>query len=134
MMARFLLLGVAPLICLWSADDCVAGALSSNELLSSCKAVVRQTQFGGGDTISIPYAGTKCWYYFSAVQDLATLADETATPYIRFCLPEESTLIQLIRVFVKYAADHPQALHQPPGQLWFRAFLNAYPCAGPRHQ
>jgi hypothetical protein len=130
-MMRFLLLGVASLICLWSMDDCVAGAMDSNELLSSCEAFVRLTQFGGGDAVSIPYEGAKCWYYFSAVQDFAVIVDETGRPYVQFCAPPDTKLSQLIWVFVNFAEDHPQELHRPPGQLWFWALTGAYPCAEP---
>lgn len=112
----------------------VAGAFSSGELLDSCQAIVRQERING-PRVTIPGEGVKCWYYFSAFQDIAILVDaRTNLPFVPYCVPEEATLTQIIRIFVKFMADHPEKLHEPPGSLVFEALSKSWPCTGSTRQ
>lgn len=105
-----------------------AGSLSSSELLESCQAIVRQERIDRPQ-VWIPNEGLKCWYYFSALQDIAILVDaRTNLPFVPYCVPQKATLTQIIRVFVRFMAAHSEILHEQPGLLALRALSESWPC------
>ena len=45
-----------------------------------------------------------------------------------YCTPEAGTFDQMRRVFVKWAEDHPQYLHQKAAPAFIAALKDAFPC------
>lgn len=48
-------------------------------------------------------------------------------PYL-YCVPQEVTVGQIIRVFVKYLEDHPEELHKEGHELLHSSLIKAFPC------
>jgi hypothetical protein len=59
-------------------------------------------------------------------------AKQYALDSLRFaCIPEKATILQAIRVLVKWLREHPQRLHEPKSILTRDALKEAFPCAAP---
>jgi hypothetical protein len=78
-----------------------------------------------------------CMGYFSAVQDQIQnerllLAPPNVEPDEKplYCVPSGVTVGQLIKVFLKYASDHPESLHEPRDFIIRMALGEAFPFAG----
>jgi hypothetical protein len=63
----------------------------------------------------------------SAIQDSALLSNITRKPFLSTCVPPNSTVTQLIHIFVSYAQSHPAGLSSPAVDLVFEALREAYP-------
>ena len=46
----------------------------------------------------------------------------------KFCQPDEVTLEQLRRIYIKYATEHPEDLHLTAAGVALNAFVEAFPC------
>jgi Rap1a immunity proteins len=63
-----------------------------------------------------------------AMQDLSVLSDENGHRIMGACPPEQTTTLQLIRSFVRYAREHRRELPANAVVTVFRALREAYPC------
>jgi hypothetical protein len=63
-----------------------------------------------------------------AMQDLSVLADENGHRIMGACPPEQTTTLQLIRSFVRYARAHRRELPGNAVVAVFRALRGVYPC------
>jgi Rap1a immunity proteins len=124
--ARILSIGlVATVAFVWSA----AAIENADELARYCQSLERGAK-GAGRHIYIPSTqeALTCWGYMQAMQDLSVLADENGHRIMGACPPEQTTTLQLIRSFVRYARAHRSEL---PGNAVvgvFQALREAYPC------
>ena len=111
------------------ATDC-ARALPANELLQSCETVVQTIKTDLGDTVDISPAGLPCWYYISAVQNMTSLTDEADERLLHICPPSDTTVLDLVRVFVRQAREAKPNVTgvENAATLVFTALLKAYPC------
>jgi hypothetical protein len=97
--------------------------------LQQCRTALVFFDSGGSTpkTATALTDATWCFGYVSAVMDmnmwLRANGSESAP-----CLPDNSTPEQAVRVFVRYANDHPEHMHHPPAVLVTRALLAAFPC------
>jgi len=124
--ARILLIGlVATLAFAW----CAAAIEKRDELAAYCQSLERGTK-GAGRHIYIPSTreALTCWGYMQAMQDLSVLADENGHRIMGACPPEETTTLQLVRSFVRYARAHRSELPSNAVVAVFRALREAYPC------
>jgi hypothetical protein len=62
------------------------------------------------------------------MQDLSVLADEDGHRIMGACPPEQTTTLQLIRSFIRYARAHRSELPGNAAVVVFRALRGAYPC------
>jgi Ssp1 endopeptidase immunity protein Rap1a len=62
------------------------------------------------------------------MQDLSVLSDENGHRIMGACPPEQTTTLQLIRSFVRYARAHRHELPANGVVTVFRALREAYPC------
>ena len=71
----------------------------------------------------------QCWGAFAAIQGVATIqfADESQRA-LSICAPPESTLVQLIKVFVTYANQHPERGHEDFWAVAYSALFDVFPC------
>lgn len=63
--------------------------------------------------------------FLRAITDGAEGASSVRSSY---CLPKESTLGQAVRVFVRYAEQHPEKTHVPADRLIRISLEEAFPC------
>ena len=71
----------------------------------------------------------QCSMYFNGLIDMYSVArlhiDEED---LIFCLPENATVGQYVRVFNKFYEENPQVSHLPSTALVFRSLRLAFPC------
>jgi hypothetical protein len=103
-----------------------AKAFSGTAVLPSCELLLRELQVTNEGGLSFPPQGESCYYYIAAVQDLSRYSENNRLT-LNACLPEESKLTQLIRIFVNYAQSHPERLHLPASILALEALRKAFP-------
>jgi Rap1a immunity proteins len=72
------------------------------------------------------------WGYMQAMQDLSVLADEEGHRIMGACPPEQTTTLQLIQSFIRYARAHRTELQGNAVVAVFRALRGAYPCRAER--
>jgi hypothetical protein len=65
-----------------------------------------------------------------AIQDLSVLADENGHRIMGACPPEQTTTLQLIRSFVRYARAHRSELPTNAVVAVLRSLRRAYPWRG----
>ena len=81
-----------------------ATATSSGELLPSCLEIVNRARPVSGSPIDIPPSGLSCWHYMAAIfRNASVLEDVRGVRLLGICAPPETTLIDYIRIFVRYA-------------------------------
>jgi Rap1a immunity proteins len=128
-MIRFLGLLVA--LCLAPVFVREACAIDTpRQLAAYCETVLRGKE-GRGEEIKIPNTrpALLCWGYMQAMQDLAVLSLEDGSRLVGACPPEDTTLLQLIQSFVRYARAHPADLGGSTAFAVIKALQHAYPCS-----
>ena len=111
-----------------------AQAVTGQELLRQCEALERGAVVSG-ETVRLPKGqdAAACWFYMGAVQDVAaTVEDEGGPSVIGSCVPPETTRIDLVRAFTKYARAHRADLDLRATALVIPALTAAFPCREPR--
>jgi len=124
--ARALLIGLIATVAFpWSA----AAIENADELAGYCQSLERGAK-GVGRHIYIPSTreALTCWGYMQAMQDLSVLADENGHRIMGACPLEQTTTLQLIRSFVRYARAHRSELPDNAVVAVFRALREDYPC------
>lgn len=89
------------LFCLASGQP--AAAITPKALLRSCEAVVAGVRVREVAELEIPRTGLRCWYFMSAVQSMSVLIDQDGDPLLGSCVPANTTLLDYVRAFVRYA-------------------------------
>jgi hypothetical protein len=75
------------------------------------------------------FSAGNCWGAFSSLQQVIVIRDVGAKhPILQICAPEETTLVQLIRLFDSYARRHPERMQEPFIEVALAALGSAYPC------
>src|SRR5829696_9753796 len=85
-----------------------AQAVTGQELLRQCEALERGAMVSG-ETVRLPKGqdAAACWFYMGAVQDFtATVEKEGGPSLIGSCVPPETTRMELVRAFTRYARVH----------------------------
>jgi Rap1a immunity proteins len=124
--ARILSIGLVVTVAFaWSA----AAVENAHELAGYCQSLERGAK-GTGRHIYIPRTreALTCWGYMRAMQDLSVLGDENGHRIMGACPPEQTTTLQLIQSFVRYAGSHRSELPGNAVVVVFRALREAYPC------
>jgi hypothetical protein len=101
----------------------------AQELANYCQALEHGTK-GAGREIYIPRTreALTCWGYMQAMQDLLVLSDEDGHRIMGACPPEQTSTLQLIQSFGRYARAHRSELRGNAVIVVFRAFREVYPC------
>ncbi len=111
-----------------------ASAETTEEMLSSCRPMAAADI--RGDQVVIPHRSEFCWGAFATVQKIIgmILAQgqkpiiEGGQPTLGVCAPPSSNRTQLIAVFVAYAGQHPERLHEHFLNVALDALRGAFPC------
>ena len=110
-----------------------AQAITGQELLRQCEALERGALVSG-ETVRLPKSqdAATCWIYMGAVQDFtATVEEEGGPSLIGSCVPAETTRMELVRAFTKYARVHRADLDLRATALIIPALSSAFPCPMP---
>src|SRR3954454_21815159 len=102
-----------------------AQAVTGQDLLRQCDALERGAVVSG-EVVRLPKGqdAAACWVYMAAVQDFAATVEEEGGPsLIGSCVPPETTRIELVRAFTKYARAHPDDLDLRASALLVPALL-----------
>jgi hypothetical protein len=122
---------------IWAAGAAAAAAtvsptqaVTGQQLLRQCEALERGATVSG-ETVRLPKGqdAASCWVYMAAVQDFAATVEEEGGPsLIGSCVPSETTRLEIVRAFTKYARAHPDDLDLRASALLVPALLRAFPC------
>jgi hypothetical protein len=98
----------------------VTKAQSGRDLLEFCEKgqVDRSTQFSGT-------AAAFCVGYIEGVHHGLVMAGDSNK---LFCIPRGAGHVDTARVFMKYARQTPEKMHEPAAFAVLLSFVNSYPC------
>jgi hypothetical protein len=105
-----------------------AAALSQDDLLKSCEAVLSVANPDNSQSIEIPAAGLPCWYYMAAVQDMSTIVDQNGQHLLGVCAPSTTSLLDYVRAFVRNEKSNPASAGTKAAAQELTALLKAFPC------
>jgi hypothetical protein len=122
-------LWIASVIALLISLEHAQAAESAHDLLNNCQGLERG-KIGIGRHIKIP--NTKealiCWGYMQAMQDVSVWVDENGHRIMGSCPSAQTTVLELIEAFVKYARSHHSELQDNTAVIVRMAFKEAFPC------
>lgn len=128
--AAFVLAGAAmqPLF----VQGAAAAPYSAEEMLSECEQLL-STASTAADPDALELDNTfstgTCWGAFLSIQQLATLKTAGAKSSIfRVCIPEETTLVQIIQIFDAYARRHTERKDEPFTVVALASLHEAFRC------
>ena len=103
--------------------------ISAETLQTWCKPLAQAKV----ENRSLSYSRTteteRCFGAFAAIQQLVRLQWEGEKhPALEACPPPESTLTQVVKVFLSYVDRHPDELHRPGALVARDAIGEAFPC------
>ena len=114
---------VAPLLILLLLPMKGEAAWTGNELLDYCQnALDSDVSDDNSMTTGV------CVGYIRAIYDQNLFEQAMYTRPQFFCIPQEASPKQVIRVVVKYLEDHPEELHRPAYWPVSIALPAAFPC------
>jgi hypothetical protein len=108
-------------------------AIDGKQLLRKCEALERGAIISG-DSVRLPNSAdaAECWFYMGAVQDFsATVEKEGGPSIIGSCLRPNTTRIEIVRAFTKYARANRADLDLRATALIIPALVEAFPCPKP---
>jgi hypothetical protein len=111
------------------ALGCGCHAETTEEMVSSCRAISAAKVVG--EQVSLPhdFASGVCWGAFASIQTVVTIADQKSMkPFFDVCAPAESTRTQLIQIFLVYAQAHPEEYQKDYFAVALTSMHKAFPC------
>ena len=105
-------------------------AIDGKQLLRKCEALERGAIISG-DSVRLPNSAdaAECWFYMGAVQDFsATVEKEGGPSIIGSCLRPNTTRIEIVRAFTKYARANRADLDLRATALIIPALIKSFPC------
>jgi hypothetical protein len=118
---RWLRIGAAVIavaaIQLFPVQEAAAEPYSAGDMLSECQALLssaRATSDPDAIELDNSFSTGSCWGAFLSIQQLVTVkqAGARATMF-RVCLPEDTKLVQIIKIFDSFARRHPERESEP---------------------
>lgn len=108
----------------------ITQATSSGQMITMCEEILNAKRIENGQLLlKQNFSSGRCWGAFESLQDSTRIVfNEDKKAALLVCAPAESTLTQYIRVFVKYAEDNPQRLHEPFTFVALDALRASFPC------
>jgi hypothetical protein len=127
-MRCIIVLCAALLVCV-SAQQ--ASAFTAGEMYQFCKPLAETSQVGARPgMVNVPRTPESgiCMGTFQLLQEVSRIQGQDGGSALHLCLPVESTMFQLVQVYVVYAAAHPEAYHRQFFFVMHDAMTNAFPC------
>jgi len=106
-------------------------AESTAQMLSACRLVAQAPVKEKEDSFFMPPGedAAKCWGFFMGLQSaIVLIPSKGAQPYLSVCAPPQSTRLQFVTIFVRYADENPQRLHEDVFLVALDALRAAFPC------
>jgi hypothetical protein len=98
-------------------QEAAAEPYSAADMLSECQALVSSAKATSDpDAIELDnsFSTGSCWGAFLSIQQLVTIKQAGArNPMFRVCVPEDTTLVQIIKIFESFARRHPERDSEP---------------------
>jgi hypothetical protein len=102
---------------------------SASELVAKCKNISLLDPGGKGDSSEL----NECMGYITGVVDAGTIASRrNENGAFSACIPESASKGQLVRIYLKYADNHPERLHLVAAIMVIEALEAAFPCVTPK--
>jgi len=95
---------------------------SGNEMLKHCKAFIRSSAKGGGETVQEVYDSGLCRGYIDGVYAGYSIGAQS-----NFVIPDGVTSDQLVSIFIKYVENNPKKLHWDASFLVVESLEEAFP-------
>lgn len=105
-----------------------AKAVEAGDVVQSCRTVVIEAQRSTVGPIEIPKHGLLCWNYLATIQDMSVLVDQNSVRLLGVCAPETTTLLDYVRILVRYANRNPITGKHDAGAFALAALNEAFPC------
>src|SRR5262249_36784666 len=90
---------------------------SAADMLAECQALLSSAKATSDpDAVELDnsFSTGSCWGAFLSIQQLVTVKQAgTRTPMFRVCVPEDTQLIQIIKLFASFAQRHPERESEP---------------------
>jgi hypothetical protein len=103
-------------------------------MLSECRtllATAKATADPESVELENSFSTGACWGAFLSIQQFIGLkAAGSKEPMFHTCVPEDTTLVQLIRLFDAYAREHPGRSSEPFTVVALSALHDAFQCDG----
>jgi Rap1a immunity proteins len=119
---------VSLVYCLFAGEP--AAAMTPKALLRSCETVVAGARVRRAAELEVPRTGLQCWYFMSAVQSMSVLIDQNGKPLLGVCVPESTTLLDYVQIFVRYARRLRINRLENAAALVVEALNSTFPCEG----
>jgi hypothetical protein len=98
-------------------------------MAANCKPIQTATYLGGGKLeIPLTFQVGKCWGAFLSLQGAVGFMDPDGSKILGICAPPESTLTQLVRIFMNHVEAHPEDLHRDYVLVVLQALIATFPC------
>jgi hypothetical protein len=118
---RWLRIGAAVFVVaamqLFPVQEAAAGPYSAGDMLSECQALLASAKVTSDpDAIELDnsFSTGSCWGAFLSIQQLVTVKQAGARdPIFRVCVPEDTALVQIIKIFASFARRHPERESEP---------------------
>jgi len=101
----------------------------ASDMVHNCQNLERGTK-GRGEHIRIPNTrpALLCWGYMQAMQDMSVLVTSEGRRLGGSCPPEQTTLLQLIHIFISRERANPSEERGNTASAVIKAFQDAFPC------
>jgi hypothetical protein len=120
------------LLQLASLQAAAAEQYSAEEMLSECQSLLSSAKkTADPDAIELDntFSTGSCWGAFLTIQQLVTIKMAGAkSTMFRVCVPEDTTLVQIIQIFDVYARRHPERQSEPFTIVAIAALHDAFRC------
>jgi hypothetical protein len=101
---------------------------TAEQMVAACHSVPGPQAAAEGVRLTPDFGTGYCWGAFTSLQSAATALDERGRPLLGACVPADTTRVQLIDAFNRYAAAHAEVLQKDYFPVALAALREAYPC------
>src|SRR5437879_4922143 len=77
-----------------------------------------------------PFQRGACYGYVLGVDDGVRMTYDIQDQTQPYCLPDEVTTGQTVRILIKFIKDHPEKAHSQTRVLVVESLMDAFPCKG----
>jgi hypothetical protein len=120
-------IGAVALVGMLVSSGAMAAKLKydGNELLGQCQQAIKSAD---SERDYDRFEAGACAGFVMGVQSTVTFFSEFLNKEDKFCMPDNVTNSQMVRIVVKYLKDNPKNLNLNMTGLVWAALKDAYPC------
>jgi hypothetical protein len=126
---------IAGLACLFFVSAVQADErYTAGDMLGDCQAIVQASKASGNqDELELDntFSTGTCWGAFLSLQQFAVTKFEGGkNTLLRTCVPQNTTLVQIIQIFYIFAESNAERQQEPFTKVAIAALRSAFPCKG----